>query len=84
MGRCDHHSLLPILLAKREKRNSLIIPLKYPEQNKMKRKVVNSDFIFVFGYLKADIFNTKIAFNRQLTADRRLVSPTETRTFLCL
>ena len=27
---------------------------------------------------------TKIAFNRQLTADRRLVSPTETRTFLCL
>ena len=42
MGRCRHNSLLPILLAKREKVNSLIIPLKYPEQNKRKRKVVNS------------------------------------------
>ena len=42
IGRCHHNSLLPILLAKREKRNSLIISLKYPEQNKLKRKVVNS------------------------------------------
>ena len=38
-------SLLPILLVKREKRNSLIIPLKYLEQNKIKRDVVKNDFV---------------------------------------
>ena len=77
MGRCHHHSLLPILLAKREKRNSLIIPLKYPEQNKMKRKVVNSGFLR--SVIWKLIFNRKTAFNHQLTADIRLESPTETR-----
>ena len=45
MGRCHHNLLLPILLAKREKGNSFIISLKYPEQNKMKRKVVNGGFL---------------------------------------
>ena len=48
-------SLLPILLVKREKRNSLIIPLKSPEQNKIKRDVVKKLFFSLFGYLKADM-----------------------------
>ena len=52
-------SLLPILLVKREKRNSLIIPLKYLEQNKIKRDVVKNDFARCSVIWKL-ICNTKI------------------------
>ena len=52
-------SLLPILLVKHEKRNSLIIPLKYLEQNKIKRDVVQKDFVRCSVIWKL-ICNTKI------------------------